>query len=170
MTNLPTVDVATLWNSLEWVRGGLQRTRSVTCPLCVTEAPKAAGLYRVAWILDEGWERLSKVFHARATKRIVDPSVGFAALQPPIVLSIGRTTNIFSRIRQHFGNNRNSNRILSRLRQISPSEWTDEDVRGAAAKSLQVEWAVVPNWVERCLLESYGKAIQSPILDLDAEH
>jgi hypothetical protein len=168
MTNFLIRDISKTWHALTWQQDNLMATQSQIQPLCAQNAPTKPGLYRFTWI--GGWHELALIHKVRATKRIENPTVDLSGLTPPVCLSVGRTTNLRKRIRQHFGNNKNSNRLFQRLRQIVPLIWTDKDILASAVENLKVEWVEVPNWIERCLLESYGKAIECPIFDLDAEH
>lgn len=167
MARLPDRDTMMLWSELCWHRDRLVETGSKTGPVCAEHAPSKAGLYRVTWT--GNWPSLPETYRAQATRRISDPTVALTDLRPPVRLSIGRTTDIRKRIRQHFGSNENNNRMLQRLRQICPSK-CDEEIRKIAIENLSIEWVELPDWIERCLLESYGKANERPIFDLDAEH
>lgn len=169
MAKLPTTPVATTWATLKWQRDVYERTNSITKPLAVRAAPAEAGLYRMTWTGITDWELLAKVLPVKASLQVPDRVIDFADRTPPVLLTIGRTTNIYNRLRQHFSTNRHSNRVLARFGLILPS-LTQDDIRELARINLSVEWVPVACWAERCILEQYGLAIGLPLFDLDAEH
>ena len=171
MANLPQSQTADLWRVLEWRQGRLAETRSNANPVEVANAPASSGLYQMTWDGDgaQDWAMLNKTRPVSASVRVPDRQLDFSDRERPVLLTLGRTTNIYKRIRQHFGNNRHNSRVLSRLGQILPGLSGDE-IRLLAIRNLRIEWVVVASWVERCLLEKYGAAIGRPILDIDAEH
>jgi hypothetical protein len=116
-----------------------------------------------------GWLILQKFRRVKASKRIHDPSLDFSDLLPPVVLTIGRSCNLFDRLRQHFSDNPNNNRVWKRLVEIAPSLPHDQ-LRELIIQDLVVDWVVISGWVERCVLERYGCAVHRPIFDIDAEH
>jgi hypothetical protein len=169
MTVIPAIDTPRLWSELAWHTDQLVKTNSEREPLCAKDAPAAAGLCRAKWT--GAWLDFASTFRAQASRKITDTTIDIAGLLPPVCLSIGRSTDIRRRIRQHFGTNANNNRKLRRLREIAPASWAcDDDIRKAAIENVRVEWAKVSSWIERSLLESYGKALERPVFDLDAEH
>jgi hypothetical protein len=166
---LPRQQVAELWDGLTWHAAKLKIAQSKNRPFIPEGTPAASGLYRITWINDQTWRGVSKTFTARGAKAIANLSVSFSNRSVPCVMTIGRTTNLRKRLRDHFGSNPNNNRFLTRLRQVMPGQ-PDGELRVLAAESVRVEWVAVTSWVERSLLEVFGKAIQVPIFDLDAEH
>jgi hypothetical protein len=169
MEALPARETAGLREALVWQTGRLEATNARGEPLCVRNAHRGPGLYRMTWREAETWARAQKERLARATPQIEDPRLNLEALLVPVTLTIGRSTNIYYRIRQHFGTNRNNNRVLLRLQELFPASPLD-DVRDIARASLKIEWVPVASWVERCVLERYGCATQRAVLDIDAEH
>ena len=169
MATLPTQPVAAAWAGLQWQSGVYERTASITKPLAVRAAPVVAGLYRMTWTGAADWSRLEKVLPVKASLKVPDRVLDFSDRTPPVLLTIGRTTNIHNRLRQHFGTNRHSNRVLARFGLILPS-LAQDDIRELARTNLSVEWVSVACWAERCVLEQYGLAIGVPLFDIDAEH
>jgi hypothetical protein len=145
------------WNDLRWESAPLERAASTSQPLDIPQSPKTAGVYKMTWHDIDCWKQLPKQITVKASVRVQTPVLDISSLDPPVVLTIGRTTSIRSRIRQHFGTNRNNNRALMRIRQLIP----DLDI---------AEWVRIDKWVDRCLLEKSGVCITLPIFDLDAEH
>jgi hypothetical protein len=169
MAKLPEKPVAELWSTLTWTSAQLVRTKNKNLPLAIKEAPKQAGLYRMTWKGAEDWTLVLKTLHVKATLKVADRILEFAERVPPILLTLGKTTDIHGRIAQHFGTNPNNNRVISRLGQLLPKPAYDALLL-LILNNIKVEWVVVENWVERCLLEKYGAATFLPILDLEAEH
>jgi hypothetical protein len=169
-SSLPSSEgIAKAWSDLRWTSGRLVRTRSKTQPLAVAEAPHYAGLYRMTWLGVDSWRKVTTTLRVKASNKIGDPYICLSDLTPPIVLTIGRATDVRKRIRQHFGCNHRNNRMLTRLRQILPDLSSDETL-SRAREDLVVEWVLVPCWRLRSLLEKYGAAVAAPVFDLDAEH
>jgi hypothetical protein len=104
-----------------------------------------------------------------ASRKIADPFLNIEQLQPPVLLTIGRTTDIYGRIREHLGTNEKSNRLFMRLKRML-SHLTDAEIRQAAMRRLLVEWVAISSWSHRCLLERYGSVVYMPLFDIDAEH
>jgi len=170
MANLPNVSVKVLWDQLSWGQTELCKTQSRNSPLEGEDLPRAAGLYKISWVDDSTWNQVEKSFHVQGAKCIEDVTIHFSERLTPCVLTIGKTTNLHERIRQHFGTNKNNNRMLKRLHLVMPG-LTDEDIREICLKSLRVDYAEVSDWIERSLLESYGESSEVSIFDLvDAEH
>lgn len=169
MPRIPTDTTSHAWSQLLWTRGGLSRTRSRHRPLEAAEAPKAPGIYQMWWEDAETWEQLPKKLTVRASPRIGDPVLTFSGLQMPIALTIGRSVNIYERIRQHLGSNRNNNRVLRRMLLLEP-RLDEEELRELMLRSVFVEWTVVGSWPDRCRLERFGAATIMPLLDFEAEH
>jgi len=169
MPYLPLDPTPALWHALQWQVGALVRTQRAQEPLEVEGAPRAAGIYKITWLNADTW---GAVLHSRpvaAAAAIEDPVLHFDGLLPPVLLSVGRATNLYARLRQHFGNNPNNNRLLARLASVLPNATRDE-LRTAALESLEVSWALVPDWVQRHLLECYACGVLRPLLDVEAEH
>jgi hypothetical protein len=157
------------WNDLRWESAPLERAASTSQPLDIPQSPKTAGVYKMTWHDIDCWKQLPKQITVKASVRVQTPVLDISSLDPPVVLTIGRTTSIRSRIRQHFGTNRNNNRALMRIRQLIP----DLDIAALldiVCKNVKIEWVRIDNWVDRCLLEKSGVCITLPIFDLDAEH
>jgi hypothetical protein len=169
MAKLPQKPVSELWSTLTWSSALLARTKISNQPLVIKEAPKNAGLYRMTWEGADDWALVLKSLHVKATLKVPDRILEFENRVPPVLLTIGKTTNIHSRIAQHFGTNTNNNRVIKRLGQLLPQPAYDGLIV-LIQNNIKVEWAIVENWVERCLMEKYGAAMFLPILDLEAEH
>jgi hypothetical protein len=170
MAKLPAQSIASSWGALQWQSGVyVVATNSATKPLIVQAAPREAGLYRMTWTGTADWGKLSKILQVRAAgKKLM--GLDFAHCQPPVLLTIGRTTNIHNRLRQHFSTNPYSNRVLTRLTSLLPGSTSPDTIRELARVNLSVEWVPVACWVDRCLLEHYGLVTGLPLLDIDAEH
>ena len=169
MHELKKLDIATMWKGLEWASGRLVLKRRKGEPLEAEHAPTKPGLYRMTWDGVDDWKGLAAHITVLASRKIADPRLNIQQLQPPVLLTIGRTTDIYGRIREHLGTNENNNRFFMRLKRMLP-HLTDEGIRQAAVRSLLVEWVAVPNWSHRCLLERYGSVVCTPLFDIDAEH
>lgn len=166
---MPAQETPLLWQALRWEKGALSETRAVNQPLHVEEAPQGPGLYRMIWKDSVSWKDARKERMAKATPLIGDARLDFSNLSPPISLTIGRSTNLYTRIRQHFGTNPNNNRLFTRLQELFPT-LAPADLRRVAKTSIEVSWVSVEAWTERCVLELYGCATERPIFDIDAEH
>jgi len=170
MGELPREETAELWERLLWNTGHFSLVPSVRKAMDLPAAPASAGLYRMTWVGLEEWSVLSAgTLHVGASQKIEDPQLIMANLRPPVLLTIGRTTNIRERLRQHFSVNPNHNRVGKRLGSLL-SDLDFAEVCTLAARNIVVDWVEIESWVARCLLEAYGKAVFKPILDLDAEH
>ncbi len=169
MHEMMKLDVATMWKGLGWTCGRLELKVRRGEPLEVVDAPKKPGLYQVTWDGVDDWKGLPAQITVMPSQKIADPYINIQQLQPPVLLTIGRTTNIYGRIRQHLGTNENSNRLFMRLKRML-SHLSDDELRQAAMRSLRVEWVKVPSWKHRCLLDRYGSVIRTPLFDIDAEH
>jgi len=123
----------------------------------------------VTWEGVEDWSKLPRQVSVMASARISDAFISIERIQPPVLLTIGRTTEIHGRIREHLGTNSNNNRLFMRLKRLF-SELPDDAVRVVAQRNLLVEWVPVASWSHRCLLERYGSVVCTPLFDLDAEH
>ncbi|HEV3383999.1 MAG TPA: hypothetical protein VG097_04250 [Gemmata sp.] len=168
MARLPYQETTAAWAALQWATGKLVSTNSRTKPLTVIEAPRVPGLYRMTWTGLDDWANIERTLVVKASVKVDDPKLDFSDRTPPVLLTIGRTTNIYNRLRQHFSTNRHSNRVLSRLRQLSALPL--EDLLDLIRKNIKTEWVAVPGWIERCLLEKFGVVTEWPVLDLEAEH
>jgi hypothetical protein len=169
LVTLPTTPIAEFWASLNWSSGALVATNSRVKPLAIASAPRLPGIYRMTWLGAEDWVRLAKVIEVKASVKVMDARLDFSSRMPPVLMTVGRTTNIYERLRQHFSTNPHNNRVLSRLRKLLP-ELELMAILDLARNNLLVEWVAVPSWIERCLLENYGLVNDLPVLDLDAEH
>jgi hypothetical protein len=157
------------WQALQWSSAELRRTTSVNQPLDIPNAPYLPGLYRMIWHGLDDWQKLPKQISVKASVKVQNPVLSYSTITPPIVLTIGRTTSIRKRIRQHFGTNRNNNRALMRIRNLCP-DLDLSSLLDLILKNVRIEWVTIDNWVDRCLLEKSGVISEIPIFDLDAEH
>jgi len=137
-------------------------------PIAAATAPRVPGLYRMTWT-GASWSQATNSLPVKASKRVADRQLDLHGMQPPILLTIGRSTNIHKRIRQHFGSNPNNNRVLYRLGLLFPA-LTAAPIRQLAVTDIRVDWVPIADWVQRCLLEKFGVATTTPILDIEAEH
>lgn len=169
MHNLKELDIAAMWFGLEWTSCRLVMKDRNGEPLEAERAPKKPGLYRITWDGLNDWSALPAQITVKASRKIADPHLDIRQLQPPVLLTIGRTTDVYGRIRQHLGRNENSNRVFMRLKRML-SLLNDEEIRQMAMRNLLVEWVAVASWSHRCLLERYGSVVCTPLFDIDAEH
>lgn len=123
----------------------------------------------MTWTNEAKWGLAKKEIAVKASVRVQAPILDFASISAPVTVTIGRTTAIRKRIRQHFGSNRNNNRALMKFRLLFPDLELDE-LLDVLFDSIRVEWVQVESWVDRCLLEKAGVVAELPIFDLDAEH
>lgn len=136
----------------------------------LTEAPHCPGIYRLTWeAATDDWRLLQKTVSIRASARVSDPTLDFGEMIPPILLTIGRATDVHIRFRQHFGTNPHNNRVIKRLSSLMPGK-SLEEMRDIAIRNLLIEWAIVTDWRERWVLEKYGCGLGAPLLDFEAEH
>ena len=117
---LPSKPTADLWSDLKWSSGRLTETRNKNLPLEVKEAPKRPGLYRMTWDGETDWSLVLKSLLVKSSLRVADRQLEFDDLPPPVLLTIGKTTNIHKRLREHFGTNPNNNRVVKRLGDLIP--------------------------------------------------
>lgn len=115
MHELSKWDVATVWKQLDWTSGRLMLKKRKSEPLELENAPPVPGLYRITWDSVNDWMSLPAEISVMASRKIADPRLDIHELRPPVILTIGRTTHIYSRIRQHLGTNEKSNRLFMRL-------------------------------------------------------
>jgi hypothetical protein len=163
---LPFPPACELWENLSWRTVELSVRDRITSPVVFPLAPAEAGIYRVTLVDDSFWSsRVNEKISVRATRRVLDPELATSGWKAPVVLSIGKTTNLSKRLAQHLGNNPNNNRLLRRLRQLAPGFDRETDLA-----LLRFEVALVPDWRKRFLLEAYGTALHQSLLDFTAEH
>jgi hypothetical protein len=143
------------WDDLQWSSSPFVRAASINRPLDIPQSPNAPGLYMMTWLGVDGWRLLPKHITVKATVKVQTPILDFSSLNPPLVLTIGRTTAIRKRIRQHFGTNQNNNRALMRFRQLLPDLEISELLE-IICNNVRIDWVCVDNWVHRCLLEKAG--------------
>ena len=167
MIRLP--DVCPDWSQLQWTESQLVRANSRNQPFDVVDAPQESGLYRMTWTHVANWGLANKEIAVKASVRVQNAGLDFNSMTPPIVMTIGRTTAIRKRVRQHFGSNQNNNRALMRFSLLRPDLGLDE-LLDVLFESVRIDWVRVESWVDRCLLEKAGVVAELPIFDLDAEH
>lgn len=138
MHTLTTFDVAAEWVGLEWTAERLVLKSRKSEPLEAENAPESPGLYRVTWDSVADWASLPEHVDVTASRTIADPRLSIPGLQPPVLLTIGRTTNLRKRIRQYFGGNDNSNRLFMRMARLLVHLPADE-IRRVAMRSLLIE-------------------------------
>lgn len=170
MSTLPNATTSELWAMLSWTLSHFTVSSNKGQPLDIPEASATGGLYRMTWVGREEWPLIAAAKRQVAASAKVDgPQLQLGELTPPVWLTIGRTTGIRKRLRQHFGTNTNNNRMIQRLGNLLPGRNYSE-LCNLVVRNISVEWVEVPSWIERCLLEHYGLALLRPIFDLDAEH
>lgn len=157
------------WQALKWNSSELHRATSGNQPLDIPHAPNLPGLYRMIWHGVDDWNLLPKQICVKASVNVQTPVLDYSSLTPPVVLTIGRTTKIRNRIRQHFGTNPNNNRVLMRLRLLLPDLDMDT-LLDLVLRNIRIDWVAIDKWVDRCLLEKAGVVNEIPIFDLEAEH
>jgi len=166
---MPVNPTPALWDALQWQNDALVLTARIQEPLEAPTAPRRAGIYKITWTNAESWAAIQHNRPVAAAAAIEDPVLHFDDLEPPVLLSVGKATNLYLRLRQNFGNNPNNNRILRRLAAVLPNADNDE-LRELAVASLHVSWTIVPDWIQRHLLECYACGVLRPIFDVEAEH
>ena len=169
MPYLPVNPTPELWGALQWQDEDLVLTARIQEPLEAPTAPRAAGIYKITWTNAETWAAIQHNRPVGAAAAIEDPVLYFDDLHPPVILSVGKATNLYTRLRQDFGNSPNNNRLLRRLATVLLNADNNE-LRAVAVASLQVAWTIVPDWVQRHLLECYACGQLRPIFDVEAEH
>ncbi len=167
---LPYAPAHKLWNNLKWRVVSPQMTEGRIKPLAFPEAPTTAGLYRVTLIDQDWWkDRSGKILSVKATRRIDDAHLDSGLWRVPVLLTIGKTADLRTRLRQHFGSNDKNNRLLTRLRSLF-SDLADDSIRRKSLEGLCIEIAECPDWRRRFLAEHYGSAACQPLFDFEAEH
>ena len=165
----PTIETADLWQRLNWRMIPLTPGKATTRPLIVSDCPDGPGLYRMYLNDPEWWARASDSIPIKASGKIRDRLMEKRYWHVPVLLTVGRTTSLCTRLEQHFGCNPNNNRIMKRLLLAFPN-LTEDEIRGRVPGGISVEVVEVGDWVERFLLERYGCSITKPYLDFEAEH
>ncbi|HEV8716596.1 MAG TPA: GIY-YIG nuclease family protein [Candidatus Binatia bacterium] len=166
---LPFEPAHELWNNLIWSTVQSAKAKGSNYPLEFMGAPNAAGLYRVSLINEDWWAQRTALIPVKASGRITDPHLNADLWQFPVLLTIGKTTNLKVRLRQHFGINDNNNRLLKRLLTLFP-KLTAGEIRQRSLVGLHVEVVVCPDWRHRFLAEHYGAALCQPLFDFEVEH
>ena len=85
-----------------------------------------------------------------------------------IILSVGKTKKLRTRLQQHFGKNDRANRLKRRCKTFFGLE--DVSLDNLAHHNLQIKYTIIKEWWKRDLLESYGKAVNCCLFDLEIEH
>lgn len=165
----PTTPTQELWHALEWHKIRIQAHTAKNRPIIAINCPKVAGLYSVSLTDGNWWQEAHNEIVIKASKTILDNVIEKRYWNIPVLLTIGRTTNLSKRIEQHFGRNSNNNRLLKRL-QLLFRTYSDSQIRKKAITGLEIRVTTVQNWTERFLLEKYGCAVERPIIDFEAEH
>jgi hypothetical protein len=169
MRGFREADLAAMWDALRWGSGSLVRVNREIDPLEAPRTHPIPGLYKMAWVGVDYWPSMPKVIGVEACDQIPDPRLLIEHLEPPVLLTIGRTTSVYDRIRQHFSTNDNCNRVFKRLYRWLPGR-TNDDMWTLATANIMLEWAYVPSWIDRAQIEQYACARFAPLFDLEAEH
>ena len=85
-----------------------------------------------------------------------------------VILSVGKTKKLRTRLQQHFGNNDRANRLKRRCKTFFGLE--DVSLDNLTEHKLQIKYTIIEEWWKRDLLESYGKAVNCCLFDLEIEH
>ena len=158
-TQIHEYDVAEKWKNLKWQEVNREAGKTVL-------PPDAPGLYRLVLMKKSEKIEFNNVLVCGKTE--AELYCENFELRNDLILSIGKTKKLRSRLGQHFGNNEKSNRLKKRCLQFL--NWENISLDNLAEKNMYLQYAVVYNWWERDLLESYGKAIHRCLFDLEIEH
>lgn len=158
-TQIHEYDVAEKWKNLKWQEVNRKAGKTVL-------PPDAPGLYRLVLMKESGKIEFDNVSVCGKTE--AELYCENFELRNDLILSIGKTKKLRSRLGQHFGNNEKSNRLKKRCLQFL--NWENISLDNLAEKNMYLQYAVVYNWWERDLLESYGKAVCCCLFDLEIEH
>ena len=85
-----------------------------------------------------------------------------------VILSVGKTKKLRTRLQQHFGNNDRANRLKRRCKAFFGLE--DVSLDNLTQHNMQIKYTIIEEWWKRDLLESYGKAVNCCLFDLEIEH
>ena len=85
-----------------------------------------------------------------------------------IILSVGKTKKLRTRLQQHFGNNDRANRLKRRCKTFFGLK--DVSLDNLTQHNMQIKYTIIEEWWKRDLLESYGKAVNCCLFDLEIEH
>ena len=158
-TQIHEYDVAEKWKNLKWQEVNREAGKTVL-------PPDAPGLYRLVLMKKSEKIKFNDVLVCGKTE--AELYCENFELRNDLILSIGKTKKLRSRLGQHFGNNEKSNRLKKRCLQFL--KWENISLDNLAEKNMYLQYAVVYNWWERDLLESYGKAVCCCFFDLEIEH
>ena len=158
-TQIHEYDVAEKWKNLKWQEVNRKAGKTVL-------PPDAPGLYRLVLMKKSEKIEFNNVLVCGKTEAKL--YCENFELRNDLILSIGKTKKLRSRLGQHFGNNEKSNRLKKRCLQFL--KWKNISLDNLAKKNMYLQYAVVYNWWERDLLESYGKAVCCCLFDLEIEH
>ena len=158
-TQIHEYDVAEKWKNLKWQKVSRKAGKTVL-------PPDAPGLYRLVLMKKSEKIEFNNVLVCGKTE--AELYCENFELRNNLILSIGKTKKLRSRLGQHFGNNKKSNRLKKRCQQFFGLQ--DVSLDNLAESNMYLQYAVVYNWWERDLLESYGKAIHRCLFDLEIEH
>ncbi|MBO7327299.1 MAG: hypothetical protein J6W00_00835 [Lentisphaeria bacterium] len=158
-TQIHEYDVAEKWKNLKWQEVNRKAGKTVL-------PPDAPGLYRL--VLMKKSKKIEFDNVRVCGKAEAELYCENFELRNDLILSIGKTKKLRSRLGQHFGNNEKSNRLKKRCQQFFGLQ--DVSLDNLAESNMYLQYAVVYNWWERDLLESYGKAVCCCLFDLEIEH
>lgn len=156
-TDILAYDVAQNWKALKWEKVKRKNSKTVL-------PPDKPGVYRL--ILRKGKNiHFDTLVCGKSDAGLYCQN---SVLENDLVLSIGKTKKLRSRLGQHFSNNKKSNRLKKRCEQFFGLQ--DVSLDNLAENNMYLEYVVIDDWWKRDLLESYGKAFFRCLFDLEIEH
>lgn len=157
-----TKKIGAEWENVVW-----EKVASDNCN-AILDKP---GIYRLIVIVN----RAIRIPNEYKVCGIADAEIS-GELSAGTVLSVGKTKKLRTRIKQHFGNNKNNNRLKKRLLNIgikidleSPLQ-VEALVKILNDNQLELQYSEIDEWWKRDLLEAYGRAISAAFFDLEIEH
>ena len=161
--DIQNYNVSEKWDSLQWKR--LEKKDGVT-----VLPPALPGLYRLFLRKNKKIKSFPEVCICNNRDTKLEGKNIFNGNE--IVLSIGKTKTLRKRLGQHFGNNFRNNRLKTRCIQFFGNTKGIENISldNLDDYEMYLEYIIIPDWWQRDLLESYGKAIHRCLFDLEIEH
>lgn len=158
-------NVSEKWQSLQWKK--LERKDGVT-----VFPPNSPGLYRLVFKTNSEIKSFPEVCICNKNDAKLKCENIFNGNE--IVLSIGKTKKLKTRLTQHFGKYKIASRLKNRCIQFFKNDVND-DISKISLDNLEnynmyIEYVIVKEWWKRDLFEAYGKAIHCCLFDLEIEH
>lgn len=175
-------NVSEKWQSLQWKK--LEREDGVT-----VFPPNSPGLYRLVFKTNSKIKSFPEVCICNKNDAKLKCENIFNGNE--IVLSIGKTKKLKTRLTQHFGKYKIASRLKNRCIQFFKNDVNDDiskitldnlenynvndDISKISLDNLEnynmyIEYVIVKEWWKRDLFEAYGKAIHCCLFDLEIEH